>query len=203
MHAEAPDEPVGASLLGGLAFRSVADGRQHGVAAVVTADSPSYGPVAVRLDGLALYIPGSTRDEPGDVSEDLALPAAALSLTWRFDESDIRAHMGVGPFVGVALDGDAASLTVGGLASLGLRFPVLRGVDAEARVLVPLPVYTQGNVVTPGAWALADGTAVSWPLQAAAVVGVHIDPFALLDDSKTAPLERGDAATIESPGEFP
>ena len=175
--AESEDRGPGVSLLGGYTFRSAADDRQHGVGAAATLESPSLGALALRLDGLALWVPGSTRDEPGTIARDLSLVGGALSLTYRFDDADIEALLSAGPLVGVALDGDAAGPWGGALVGLGLRFPVLDIADVEARLLLPVTVYSVGSVVPPLARTTGDGTPLPWPLQVAFLVGVHLDPL--------------------------
>jgi hypothetical protein len=188
----APDPGPGATLAAGYAFRSVADGRQHGVSALASAETPSWGPLALRLDGLAMFVPGSTRDEPGDIARDLTLAGAALSLTYRFDDSDIAALLGAGPLAAISIDGDHVAPFVGALVSLGLRFPIFEGADIEARLCVPVAFLSEGAFVLPGQRALADGTALPWPLQVTFLLGVHIDPLLWLTDPVSSANKTGE-----------
>lgn len=190
--AESPDAGPGASLLVGYVFRSVADGRQHGVSALASVESPSWGPLALRLDGLALFVPGSTRDEPGDVARDLTLAGGSLALTYRFDDSDIAALLGIGPLAAAAVDGDHVAPLFGALLSVGLRLPVIVGADVEARLAIPLAFVAEGSFVTPGQRALADGTPLPWPLQVSFFLGGHFDPLAWLADPVAPEAKTGE-----------
>lgn len=104
----------------------------------------------------------------------------ALSLVYRFDDTDARALVAVGPLGAASVDGDAVELVAGALASLGLRFPVLPGVDVEARVALPLVLWTPRGAAAPGSPTLGDGSNHPWPLQTSFSLGVSVDAGALL-----------------------
>jgi hypothetical protein len=182
------------ALAAGYTFRSQIDGRQHGVAALASADSPSWGPLALRADVLALWIPGADRDDEDPFANraDLALAGGALSLVYRFDETDVRALAAVGPLAALSVDGDAAALRAGALASAGLRFPILPGVDVEGRLLLPVLLYGPEGFTAPIDRANPDGTLAAWPLQFSFLLGVALDPVALFASLADPPSEPSD-----------
>lgn len=166
-----------AALLAGYAFRSAADGRAHGAAASLGLDVPLAGPVALRPEGVLLGFAGSAA-----APSSLGLFAGALSLCYRFDDTDARALAAVGPLVGASAEGSDVALRAGALVSLGLRFSVLPAVDVELRVALPLVLWGPHGAALPGAPAFADGVVNDLPLQTAFTLGIAVDPVALFTE---------------------
>lgn len=168
-------------MLAGYAFRSAGDGRAHGAAASLGLDIPLAGAFALRPEGLVLAF-GESRAAPSSLS----LLGGALSLVYRFDDTDARALVAVGPLGGASVDGGAVELVAGAQASLGLRFPVLPAVDVEARVALPLVLWTPRGGATPGSPTLGDGSSHPWPLQTSFSLGISVDAGALLSGDASA-----------------
>ncbi|MBI1947220.1 MAG: hypothetical protein HYS27_16110 [Deltaproteobacteria bacterium] len=163
-----------ASLLAGYAFRSAADGRAHGAAASLGVDVPLAGPLSLRPEGLLLGFGGSATTPAS-----LGLFGGALSLAYRFDDTDARALAALGPLGGVSADGATVAVRAGALVSLGLRFPVLPALALEARVALPLVLWGPRGLALPGAPTFDDGTANDLPLQTTFTIGVAADPVLL------------------------
>lgn len=166
-----------ASLLGGYAFRSAPDGRAHGAAASISVDVPLTSAFALRPEAFALGFNGSATTPAS-----LALLGAALSLAYRFDDTDARAVVAVGPLGGVSLEGETVAIRAGALASLGLRFPLLEALDLEARVALPLVLWGPRGFSTPGTTTFDDGSANDFPLQTTFSIGVSVDAGALFSE---------------------
>lgn len=182
LHAGSSAAAPSASLLAGYAFRSAADGRAHGAAASLGVDVPLFDAqvdaLTLRPEGLVMGFGGSAT-----APTSLALFAGALSLSYRFDDTDAVAVAAVGPLGGAVADGSAVSLRAGVLASLGLRFPVLPALALEARVGLPLILWGPQGVALPGAGTFPDGSVNELSLQSAFTIGVAVDPLALFDDA--------------------
>lgn len=159
----------------GYAFRSHQDGRNHGANASIAVDIPVLGPVSLRPEGFVLGFGGSD-----ETPASLALAGCALSLVYRIDDLDVRAHIAGGPLAGLSVEGSRTALRAGALLALGLRFPVLHGIDLEAKVGLPVVAFGPLGIVPPGVFELADGTPYDFPLQATFALGFAVDPFALL-----------------------
>lgn len=166
-----------ASLLAGYAFRSASDGRAHGAAASLGIDVPLTEAWAVRPEGLVVGFGGSDL-----APASLGLFAGALSLVYRFDDTDAIAVAAVGPLVGAVADGPEVGLRAGALASLGLRFVVLPAVAVEARLALPLTLWGPQGFVAPGATTFPDESVNNLPLQTCFTLGLAVDPLALFSD---------------------
>jgi hypothetical protein len=161
----------------GYTFRLAPDGRNHGAVAGVFGEIPLPAALALRPEVFALAF-GPSAAAP----HNLTLSAAALSLAYSFDDTEIQAIASVGPFVGLSSDGSANAVRLGALASLGLRVPVASFASLEAKVGVP-QVLTGPHGITPIAQAqYSDGTAVDFPLETTFQIGVALDLEALLSE---------------------
>ncbi len=166
-----------ASLTAGYAFRSAGDSRAHGAAAALALDVPLGEVLALRPEGVVAGFGGSAQ-----APASLGLFAGALSLVYRFDDTDAEALAAVGPLAGAVADGADVGLRAGALASLGLRFPLFPAVAVEARVSLPLVLWGPAGFALPGAAAFPDGSPNALPLQTCFTVGLSVDPVALVAD---------------------
>jgi hypothetical protein len=184
------DVPVGVAV--GYAFRPAvvedgvggeADERNHGASASIVVDGPPllWG-FSGRLEGLVLGFSGpkvAASPQSGNENESLLVAGGGASVTYLFDDTAVAALASVGVVGAVVADGDVSRVSFGPLVGLTVRFPVIDGVNIDARVSVPL---------------LADPAV---PLVGTAMLGLSIAPDAII-----AAALRGDgpAALAEDAG---
>jgi hypothetical protein len=166
----------------GLGLRPHADQRVMGPMASLHADLPLFSAQGwgFRSELFTLGFPGSAQ-----TPDDLVLMAGAASILYALDDTPIVPLVGVGPFLGLSLDGNGGDggdgsdgsdgqggikqdLALGFLVNLGLRGPLLDGLKWELGLRFPLalsppdaypfqPALALGLAFSPGAFFAEEG----------------------------------------------